>query len=254
MTNMQMLETLILTELRNLRRYVYCLTGSRETSDGIVERALERLVRGSITVDGSTVSRLDLYRNVNDRVNAQMPESVSQPDGAGLHARLRSLPMHKRQIVVLGSVIGFPHGDVASIMNLPEPVVARAHFDALCALQAPPASVLIIEDEALIARELSRIVSAIGLPVVGMAKDKREALRIAGVSQPQIILADYQLRNGETGVDVVRCIREQHEAEVIYIPAHPESALAERTGDNDMVISKPFHPRAIERALERLSA
>jgi CheY-like chemotaxis protein/DNA-directed RNA polymerase specialized sigma24 family protein len=254
MTNLQMLETLILTELRNLRRYVYCLTGNRETSDGIVERALERLVRGSITVNGSTVSRLDLYRHVNDRVNAQTPESSVRPDGASLQARLRSLPMHKRQIVVLSSVIGFPLGDVASIINLPEPVVARAHFDALCTLQTPASSVLIIEDEALIARELSRIVSSVGLPVAGMAKDKREALRIAGASQPHIILADYQLRNGETGVDVVRCIREKVDAEVIYITAHPESAMAEREDEEDMVIPKPFHPRAIERALERLSA
>lgn len=247
------LETLVLTELRNIRRYAYCLIGDRDSCDEIVERVLEKLVGDSVAGSG-TISRLDLYRHVNDRINAQI--TFAKPavaDSGSLQARLCLLPLHKRQIIVLSSVIGFPMGDVAAIMGLPVAVVARAQLDALCSLQTMPMSVLIVEDEALIARELSRIVASVGLPVAGMAKNRSEALRIAGASHPRIVLADYQLRNGETGVEVVRSIREQgDDAKVIYITAHPEAVRADNS--RDLVIPKPFHPRTIERALERLTA
>lgn len=255
MTHYQMLETLVLAELRNLRRYAYCLTNSQKIADDIVETALVRLVGKGIPLGGGTVSRLNLYREVNELISAQfLRKEPQRAAGMSLESRLVALPLHKRQIVVLSSVMGFPIGDVAAILGLPEAVVARARLDALSALQMPRRSVLIVEDEALIARELSRIVSAAGLPVVGMAKDRQEALKIAGSAQPQIILADYQLRNGETGVDVVRSIRERMDAEVIYITAHPDAVLAGRDRERDMVIAKPFHPRAIERALESLAA
>jgi CheY-like chemotaxis protein len=254
MTHYQMLETLMLAEIRNLRRYVYCLLGTRQASDAIVEQVLESVVDASSAAKVETISRLSLYREANERVNAKYLDARShRAPAASLQSRLAALPLHKRQIITLSSVIGMPPGDVASIMNLPEPVVIRAQIDALRALETPPLSVLIIEDEALIARELSRIVSSLGLPIAGMAKNKQEALRIAGSSQPRIILADYQLRNGETGVDVVRSIREHLDAEVIYITAHPESAIATRDTEGDTVIPKPFHPRMVERALERLA-
>ncbi len=254
MTHYQMLETLVLTELRNLRRYAFCLTANRDVSEDVIESALEKLLHDSLIAKG-TVSRLDLYRHVNERLNARFLGNEAHPRaGTSLEARLMGLPLHKRQIIVLSSVIGFPLGDVARIMDLPEIVVARAHFDALQALRAAQRSVLIVEDEALIARELSRIVTSLGLPVVGMAKDRREALRLVDASRPQIILADYQLRNGENGVDVVRSIREHIEAQVIYITAHPEAVRAGADAERDLVIAKPFHPRAVERALENLAA
>lgn len=254
MTHYQMLETLVLAEVRNLRRYAYCLLADRQASDHLVERALEKLVDASEEAQGNTICRLDLYRKVNDLLNTRWLDGRSHHRvDTSLHSRLCSLPLHKRQIVALSSIIGFPVGDVAAIMNLPEPVIVRAHIDALRSIEGVSASVLIIEDEALIARELSRIVQSVGFRVAGMAKDKQEALRIAGAAQPRIILADYQLRNGETGVDVVRCIREQMQADVIYITAHPETAIATRDAEADTVIQKPFHPRAVERALERIA-
>ena len=55
-----MTETLALAELRNLRRYAFCLLGNRFLSDMAVEAALHTLVSDVLTVSGRAISRLDL--------------------------------------------------------------------------------------------------------------------------------------------------------------------------------------------------
>ena len=173
---------------------------------------------------------------------------VTAAVGSGLHARLLRLSEEQRQVAALHAVVGLPYGDVASIMATSENHVRRTYALSLLALRHQPASVLIIEDEALIARELQQIVTNLGLAVAGMAKNRAEALRIAWRSKPQLILADYKLK-GDTGVEVVKAIRESIDANVIYVTAHPE-AVAAAAAERDMVISKPFNVRAVERAVQ----
>ncbi len=244
-----MTEILALAELRNLRRYAFCLLGNRILSDSAVETALNTLVLDVRSVSGRSISRLDLYRKVNEAARTSVKRSnVTAAVASGLHARLLRLPEEQRQVAALHSVLGFPYGDVASILDRGEDYVRQTYALSLLALRQKPAAVLIIEDEGLIARELQDIITNLGLVVAGMAKNRAEALRIAGQSKPQIILADYKLK-GDTGVDVVKAIRENMDANVIYVTAHPETvaALGEK---RDLIIPKPFNIRAVRRAVE----
>jgi CheY-like chemotaxis protein len=244
-----MTEILALAELRNLRRYAFCLIGNRLLSDGAVETALNSLVSDVKSVSGRSISRLDLYRRVNEAARICVKRSnVTAAVASGLHARLLRLSEEQRQVMVLHSVIGFPYGDIASILGTAESRVRQTFIQSLLALRKQPAAVLIIEDEAMIARELQEIVTNLGLVVAGMAKNRAEALRIAGQSKPQLILADYKLK-GDTGVDVVKAIRENMDADVIYVTAHPE-AVAAQGEKGDLIISKPFNSRAVRRAVE----
>ncbi|MBI4725314.1 MAG: response regulator [Rhodomicrobium sp.] len=214
-----------------------------------VESALNSLVSDVLSVSGRAVSRLDLYRKVNETAQAcSRLTNVTAAVGSGLHARFLRLPAEQRQIAVLHSVVGLPCGDIASIMSMNEDAVRHAYAQSLLALRNKPMAVLIIEDEALIARELQEIVISLGLAVAGTAKNRAEALRIAGLSKPKLILADYKLR-GDTGVEVVRAIRESIDTNVIYVTAHPDAVAAAReTGD--IVIPKPFNVRTVECAVQ----
>ncbi len=244
-----MTEILALAELRNLRRYAFCLLGNRFLSDRAVETALNALVSDVASVSGRSISRLDLYRRVNLAARTCVQKSnVTAAVASGLHARLLRLSEEQRQVTVLHSVIGLPYGDVASILDTGEAQVRQTYALSLLALRKRPAAVLIIEDEALIARELQEIVTNLGLVVAGMAKNRAEALRIAGQSKPQLILADYKLK-GDTGVDVVKAIRENIDASVIYVTAHPE-AVAAQGEKRDLIVAKPFNVRSVRRAVE----
>ena len=244
-----MTEILALAELRNLRRYAFCLLGNRSLSDCAVESALNTLVSDVRSVSGRSISRLDLYRKVNEAARICVKKSnVTAAVASGLHARLLRLSEEQRQVAVLHGVIGFPYGDIASILDTSENRVRQAYSLSLLALRKKPAAVLIIEDEALIAHELQEIVTNLGLVVAGMAKNRAEALRIAGQSKPQLILADYKLK-GDTGVDVVKAIRESMDANVIYVTAHPE-AVAAQGEKRDLIVQKPFNMRTVRRAVE----
>ncbi len=243
-----MTEILALAELRNLRRYAFCLTGNRVLSDLAVETALNTLVADVLSVSGRAISRLDLYRKLNEAVRTSLQKGkVSASVGAGLHLRLLRLNGEQRQVAALHAIIGLPYGDIAAIMDIGEERVRGLYAASLLSLREKPL-VLIIEDEALIARELQEIVTSLGLAVAGMAKNRAEALQIAGRSRPQLILADYKLK-GDTGVEVVKAIRESIQANVIYVTAHPE-AVAAATGARDMVIAKPFNVLTVQRALQ----
>jgi CheY-like chemotaxis protein/DNA-directed RNA polymerase specialized sigma24 family protein len=243
-----MKDTLALAELRNLRRYAYCILGNRSLSDMAVEAALNSIVTEIVSVSGRTVSRLDLYRKVNEAANAS-PANVSAAAASGLFANFQRLSRPHRQIVALRATVGLPYGDIASIMDMSEKSVRRAYCEALGALREKPAAVLIIEDEVFIALDIQQIVRNLGLSVVGIAKNRAEALRMADLARPKLILADYKLRD-ESGVDVVKAIRAQMDANVIYVTSHPEVAAASREREDDLVISKPFNPSALAVAVQ----
>jgi CheY-like chemotaxis protein/DNA-directed RNA polymerase specialized sigma24 family protein len=241
-------ETLALAELRNLRRYAYCILGNRRLSDIAVEAALNSLVSDVLSVSGRAISRLDLYRKVNEAAVAT-PGNVSTVGASGLYAQFQRLSREQRQIAALRAVVGLPYTDIASITNMTEKGVRRSYCEALLALRDKPAAVLIIEDEVFIALDLQQIVRNLGFSVAGIAKNRAEALRIAGLTKPKLILADYRLRD-DTGVEVVKAIREQMNANVIYVTSHPEEVAATRDCADDLVISKPFNPRALAVAVQ----
>jgi CheY-like chemotaxis protein/DNA-directed RNA polymerase specialized sigma24 family protein len=243
-----MKDTLALAELRNLRRYAYCILGNRNLSDMAVEGALNSLVSDVTLVNGRAISRLDLYRKVNEAANAT-PGNVSAAAGSGLFANFQRLPRRERQVAALRTIVGLPYGDIASIMDMSETAVRKSYCAALVAMREKPAAVLIIEDEVFIALDIQQIVRNLGLSVVGIAKNRAEALRMADLARPQLILADYKLRD-DTGVDVVKAIRAQMDANVIYVTSHPEAVAATRECEDDLVISKPFNPRALAAAVQ----
>src|SRR5262249_10893054 len=141
-------QALALAEIRNLRRYAFCITGNRTLGDLIVATALE-------AVDLTRTSRFQLYRKVSDCAReSEFHDNILAGGGNSFHAHLLSLPLPQRQIVVLHAVIALPYTEVAAIMDLSEDQVRQLYAEAVCALRVKPMHVLIIEDEAIIAHEL----------------------------------------------------------------------------------------------------
>jgi CheY-like chemotaxis protein/DNA-directed RNA polymerase specialized sigma24 family protein len=244
-----MIENLVLAELRNLRRYAFCLLGNRLLSDMAVEAALDSVVSDVLAESGRAISRLDLYKSVNEAAAERLRSgNISTAFGTSLHSRLLRLPELQRHVAALHAVIGLSYNEIASLLSIQEGRVRQIYTTALLALRKQPLAVLIIEDEALIAYELKVILTKLGLTVAGTARNRDEALLIAGHSKPQLIIVDYKLREEETGVEVVKAIRESLAANVIYVTAYPEAVDAAME-KGDIVITKPFNTRAVERAV-----
>jgi CheY-like chemotaxis protein len=106
----------------------------------------------------------------------------------------------------------------------------------------PRKSILIVEDEILVAMDIERILVDAGYNVVAIAADRNEA--VAAAPQAAMAFVDLNLRDGLTGPTVARCLADQYGIRVIYVTANP-AQIDETAATAVGYIRKPFSEPAI---------
>ncbi len=102
--------------------------------------------------------------------------------------------------------------------------------------------ILIIDDEPAVAEATSLLLELEGFEV-RVASCEREALEHSAERPPDLIVSDYHLRGGETGVGVVIAVRNRLGAAVpaVFVTGDTgKSALAQSKLDNSHLLSKPM--------------
>jgi two-component system CheB/CheR fusion protein len=77
---------------------------------------------------------------------------------------------------------------------------------------------------------------------VSIASSEREALKRVSASPPDLIVSDFHLRGGETGVGVVTSVRSRvgHAIPVVFVTGDTaKAALADSKIDNAVLLNKP---------------
>mgnify|MGYP001350223538 CR=1 FL=1 len=245
----------ILLNLPYLRRYARMLTGSQERGDQYVGACLESLVEEPESLYDTPDMRLELFRRFHEiwnMVDSALPEDRTM--GRNLEARVRkslaSLPSKERQALLLVSVEGFTVDQTAFILGVSEAEVQellrRARMDVS---QRSMANILIIEDDSIIALNNAEIVREMGHKVIGTAARQAEALELARQTSPDLILADIQLAEGDSGIVAVQEILRNSRAPVIFVTGFPERLLTGKTLEPAFVITKPFEPDTLKTAI-----
>ncbi len=98
-------------------------------------------------------------------------------------------------------------------------------------------TVLIVEDEALIALGLQMQVEDMGLNVCDIAATADDAISLARIHKPAVVLMDMRLRGVGDGVDAALSIYETIGSKVIFVTGSREPATIDRI--------KLDHPSAI---------
>ncbi|MEV7393291.1 response regulator [Streptomyces sp. NPDC091215] len=120
---------------------------------------------------------------------------------------------------------------------------------------AGPVEVVIIEDDPVITHVYDKMIKVIPqFAVVGTARTASSGLVTIAKLSPHLVLLDYGLPGGASGVDLLRRIRaEGHRAEVIAITAHSSTDLVResmRLGVIDYLV-KPFPEERFRQALAK---
>ena len=228
--------------LPGLRRYARSLVGSQERGDYCVRVALEALLAEPALLRNGLPMRRGLYRLLHDvwnRVPTGLP--IGGTPQSRLEAHMLSLSPRERQILLLTAVEGFNLDEAAEIMQLEtaeaEALLRAAHAE----LNAQTATtVLIIEDEPVIAFDLAGIVSRMGHKVVGTAATRDDAVKLARAKRPGIVLADIQLGDGSSGVDAAADILESLDVPIVFVTAYPERLLTGQGREPTYLVTKPF--------------
>ena len=116
---------------------------------------------------------------------------------------------------------------------------------------ADPLDVLIVEDEVLLAEELSFLVREAGLRDVGRAMSSAEAISLASTLTPDLALVDVHLTDGPTGVETARMLVEDCGAVVLFMTANVKRLPDDYAGACG-VIGKPYSEQTVRSALAYL--
>ncbi|MVZ96098.1 response regulator [Sphingorhabdus sp. IMCC26285] len=235
------LKAAVAPELPFLRRYARALTGSQKMGDAAVRQVLEGLLLAPEELDAQKPARVELYRIFHQ---LWRHDALVEPSGGdGLVARL---PVQGRQALLLTAVEGFSMQEAAEILGSDvESVSANSAIARQSITDSLQSSVMIIEDEAIIALHIRSIVEALGHSVTGVARTRSEAVALAARTQPELVLADISLADGSSGIDAVKDILGAMNVPVIFITAFPERLLTGERPEPTYLITKPFEPETV---------
>lgn len=120
--------------------------------------------------------------------------------------------------------------------------------------------ILIVEDEAIIARDLQKRLENQGYIVTSAVATGEDAIQRAGAESPNLILMDIVLLGDLDGIDAAGQIRKLYDIPVVYLTAYADERILERAKVTEPYgyILKPFDDRElrsiIEMALYKYSA
>jgi CheY-like chemotaxis protein/DNA-directed RNA polymerase specialized sigma24 family protein len=240
-----------------LRRYARALTGSQGSGDQLVRICLETLIVEPERALQDRGSRLALYRLFHEvwRKIAILDPSGDGRHGSsvdGLEEHILALPPIERQLLLLTTLEVFSIQDAAYIVDI-EPEEAlwllRTARDGLTAQTAT--TVLIIEDEPVIAFDIADVVTEMGHKVVGNARTREEAVAAARATRPGVVLADIQLSDGSSGIDAVGDILGSMNVPVIFVTAYPERLLTGEGREPVYLVTKPFDAETLRVTMDQ---
>ncbi len=226
-----------------LRRFSRAMTGSQQSGDSFAAAALEAILADRSVLQGSS-TKTALFK-----VLYSIWASVGAPVEHGEHGarakaqkRLESLTNNSREALLLHTIEGFSFDEIAEIIGVEqseaEELVTIARREMA---DSATGSVMIIEDEAIIAMDIESIVAEMGHRVTGVARTRDEAVKLGKADVPDLILADIQLADNSSGIDAVNDLLEAlGQRPVIFITAFPERLLTGDKPEPAFLISKPY--------------
>lgn len=227
-----------------LRRFARTVTGSQASGDAFAAAALEAILVDRSALDGIDV-KTGLFRvfyGIWTSAGAPIQETESGPR-AKAQERLAKLTNNSREALLLFSIEGFSYAEIGTIVGIE---TAEAEELVVIARQemadSASGSVMIIEDEAIIAMDIENIVADMGHRVTGVARTQAEAVKLCREDVPDLVLADIQLADNSSGIDAVNDILAEHGVRpVIFITAFPERLLTGDKPEPAFLISKPYN-------------
>ncbi len=112
-------------------------------------------------------------------------------------------------------------------------------------------TILVVEDERIVARDLQQRLRKLGFDVPEVACSGEEALRMAERLRPELILMDIKLKGSVDGLETARRIGERLKIPVMFLSAYDdeETRSASRLLNAVDYVSKPYEDQRLFTAI-----
>jgi len=112
--------------------------------------------------------------------------------------------------------------------------------------------ILIVEDEMIIAANISLQLSKLGYEVTGIIPNGEKVLPHIKQNKPDIVLLDVQLKGKLDGIETAEAMQNEFDIPIIYLTANADESNFNRAKATNpyAFISKPFKRLDLQRAIE----
>jgi len=240
-----------------LRRYARALTGAQASGDAFVAASLEAIVANPAEFPSDLEPRAGLYKvfhRIWESANIEVNSDDAEDNASARKAqeRLRQLAPLTRQVLLLTTLENFTPQETSEILGRDADEVNALLDEAIEELdKQTKARVLIIEDEAVIAMDLSDLITGAGHEVCAMETTASGAVAAAKRERPDLVLADIQLADNSSGIDAVKEILASFSVPVIFITAFPARLLTGERPEPTFLITKPYSPDMVRAAVSQ---
>lgn len=238
-----MLRNLISNAIRYTRRghiELTCLQQGEQVSIEIIDTGI------GIPED----QKKEIFREFYQLENPERDRSKGLGLGLAIVERVASLLQHR---ILVDSEFGkgsrftilLPAGDpIAAAVPAASPFIGQRDMNGM--------RVLVIEDEAEVREGMQAVLEGWGC-VVDLAGSEDEALeKMQGGVTPHVIVADYRLRDGKTGVQAIERLRRTYGADIpaLIITGDTDPArLREAQASGHTLMHKPVQPAKLRSYL-----
>ena len=112
--------------------------------------------------------------------------------------------------------------------------------------------ILLVEDELIIAEDMTNMLERIGYEVIGSAIDFEEAIEILENEKPDLILLDVNLGGKRDGIDLAEEINKRFDIPFIFTTSYTDGPTIERAKKTHPInyLVKPFKQGQLYTAIE----
>ncbi len=115
-----------------------------------------------------------------------------------------------------------------------------------------PSQVLIVEDEAILAKSIEKKLQRMGYRVAATTASGEEAIQIAGTNSPDLVLMDIKLNGLMDGIEAAQVIQNRFGLPVVYLTAYADDETLQRAKITQPFgyLLKPFQARDLQATIE----
>lgn len=116
----------------------------------------------------------------------------------------------------------------------------------------PSAHVLLVEDEGIVARDISNRLERMGYAVAGVASSGPEALEKTADTIPDVVLMDIKLQGEMDGIEASQSLRQRYDVPIIFLTAYADDQTLDRAKATAPFgyLLKPYQERELRSAIE----
>jgi len=113
-------------------------------------------------------------------------------------------------------------------------------------------SILIVEDESIVALEIASFIKELGFEVVGIASSADKAYKFVAEKSVDLILMDVYIKGDEDGILCAQTVRKTKQIPIIYISAFSDDETLDRAILTNPIsyLTKPFNRQELKVAIK----